>query len=203
MVKKTRKPGRPRKERSQNLSAQLSVRVPAALRDELQREAHRNRRKLSQEINARLSNSMKTKRLHRESDHTYWLGFAVRYLANGIEGTTEKSWLDDRYTFDAVVEALKIILAPSLPNGDVVLPDRIDADVKKRPDVYKQYEQPEGLASAFALGLITTIKTTPELPVKLPPNVHFSDTFYYAPKIRKAWGWDFIGPGSTHKETKT
>lgn len=195
-ARKSRKPGSPPRDGSENKSEQLSVRVRGSLRDELEREAKRNGRTLSREIQHRLAQSLtEKKRLHLETDQTFWLGFLVRQVANRLDLHTGKSWRRDRYTFNALDTGLKIVLSEFTPDGDVAIPDRIAADMKRLekalpdlPTEHKQFQKPEGLGWAIALGLIDQVKDTPAPPVKTAPNEHYADEFYWCPRARKALG---------------
>ncbi len=195
-ARKSRKPGSPPRDSSENKSEQLSVRVSGSLRDELEREAKRNGRTLSREIQHRLAQSLtEKKRLHLETDQTFWLGFLVRQVANRLDLHTGKSWRRDRYTFNALDTGLKIVLSEFTPDGDVAIPDRIAADMKRLekalpdlPTEHRQFEKPEGLAWAIALGLIDQVKDTPAPPVMTAPNQHYAYEFYWCPRARKALG---------------
>lgn len=189
-LRKPRRRGRPPKGEFIDKKATLTTRITNAVRAGLEREARRNGRSISQEVEFRLAESLKARK-SRLNDRNRALAFLVGKLAEDIESVTNKSWLDDPYTCEAIEAGLKILIGNYAPRGEPKIPDWIAADIAKKPEIYDQFKTPDGLGWAHAHGLISQVAMlTEEPPVDHPKNQHYADGFYQFPKVRRAFGLD-------------
>ena len=191
---KPRKRGRPPKGEFANKKATLTTRITEPVRDGLEREAKRNGRSLSQEIERRLFESLEApKRWERAfgNERNSSLAFMVAQLAEGIERTAHTSWLRDPYTCQALEFGLKVVVGHYAPEGKPGVPDAIAANIARWPEINEQFKRPEGLGWAIAQGLIDAVRTHREAPpVNHPENVSYADGFYQFPKVHRAFGLD-------------
>jgi hypothetical protein len=122
-----RRRGRPPKDDETRKSAQLSVRIPAALRERLDaaRRKSETDRSLSQEIEMRLrlSFEMDARIQDRFGGPTnYWLFHTMASLVRIIENQTGRRWWEDPYTFQQVKSCVEAIFRHLTPTGRVAIP---------------------------------------------------------------------------------
>lgn len=192
--RKLRKRGRPPKGEFANKNATLTTRLTEPVREGLEREAKRNGRSLSQEVERRLFESLEApKRWERAFGNVRnrALAYMVAQLAEGIEQYAHKSWRHDPYTCQALEFGLKVVVGHYAPEGKPEVPDTIAADIARSPEINEQFKRPEGLGWAIAQGLIDAVRTHREAPpVNHPENVAYADGFYQFPKVHRAFGLD-------------
>lgn len=188
-----RKRGRPPKGEFSDKKATLTTRITEPVRAGLDREAQRNGRSLSQEVELRLAQSLKApKKLERAFGNKRNRAFAmlVARLIRALELSTGKSWREDPYTCEALRAGFTILMARLAPDGDVMIPERIAEDIEKNHEVFEQYKRPEGLALACAIGIFDSLLAYESPPIDYPPSTHYSDAYYEYPAIRKDLGLD-------------
>ena len=155
-------------------SATLTTRIMPTTRAELYRQAEKNGRSLSQEVEKRLRDSLVPDK--RETPiHTRAIAHAITLLAGQIQRETGKQWSQDPFTGNALrhgIEKLIFHFAP-VPNGAAVVPPRVkEAAGKLAPNLRESYLSPELLGGMQAGMLITSIENAPRLPanIRLPPG---------------------------------
>ncbi len=174
-----RAPGAGRKPRGEfrGKSAVFSTR----LRGALEREAARNGRSLSQEIERRLTDSISRSETRKWGPpRTESILFFLVRLIDSIELETGQQWIDDPFTFQAVYFGLTFIFSMLKPDGDVVPPNRIKAaleasraaDEKRAELLGRSLEEvrvqtewratPEGVGEPAARGLWLALRMAPE-----------------------------------------
>ena len=96
----------------------LTTRITAAVRSGLEREAARNGRSLSQEVETRLEASLQApQKLLDEwgSPHVWLLARLVSNVTQGIERETQKRWHEDQFTADNVRSAVETLVMHFAP----------------------------------------------------------------------------------------
>jgi hypothetical protein len=190
--------GRPPKGEFRGKTATLTTRITPAVRAGLEREAAKNGRSLSQEVEKRLATSLvnpqKTRKEWGES-HVLLLARLVSRLTIGIELSTQKRWHEDRFTADAVRAALDTVVTQLASQTDPQIPPALEKMAKdledRSPDhgeLADSYRKPAKLGVAFALGITTTHMLYNYPPVDRPRNEHYGDGFFLMPKIREILG---------------
>jgi TraY domain len=178
-------------------SAMLTTRITPELRAGLEREARRNARSLSQEIEFRLKRSLQSKPkagLARERDHNHALGMMAGKLAGQIESLTGMNWREDRFSHEALRAGLAALLARLAPPGEAKMPAAIRAQIELLPEIGEQISMPEGVGRACAYGLFDQIRMAEPPPVNHPPNEYYAEGFYWMPWVREKLNSDAV-PG--------
>jgi len=169
------------------------------LRAGLEREAARNNRALSQEVEHRLRNSMYdpdwTKKLYGPP-HNKAVGEAVSVLARRIEQATNTNWRESPFAFEALRIATERILLEYAPpkwtaDGSYEAPEVIEKRAQNLarhwPEQADLERKPEGVASRIANGLLDNLQNSGYPPLGHPKNQHYSEEFYLLlPKIQEA-----------------
>ena len=172
-------------------SATLTTRITPATRAELDREAKKKDRSLSQEVEIRLTGSLASKQ--RETPiHTRAIAHAITLLAGQIERETGKRWSQDPYTGIALrhgIERLIFHFAPTSYGAPVVPPRIKEVAAKLQPNLRESYLRPELLGVMQAGTIITMIEHAPEPPVrKLPEGIEFPKELYANWQILRGLG---------------
>src|SRR5262249_14321658 len=110
---KKRAPGAGRKPRGpfKGKSATLTTRITPETRAALERAAQKSGRSLSQEVEHRLDGSIRREREHARNRHVRALAEAVALVTERVEGATEKRWLDDTFTGDALRYGIEFLVS--------------------------------------------------------------------------------------------
>src|SRR5262245_32519160 len=99
-----RAPGAGRKPRGEfkGKTETLTTRITPQTRAELERAAKKSRRSLSQEVEHRLDYSIRRDYEHNRDRHVRGLAEAIAILAHWVERATQKRWIDDSFTAEAL-----------------------------------------------------------------------------------------------------
>jgi hypothetical protein len=146
-------PGRKPQGEFSGMSKPLTIRLEAATRRQIEDDAKRNGRSVSQEITARLREALDRRSfLEREfgKPHNYALAAMTANLAKVVESTTDKRWLDDKFTAEAIGHAVGIFLQFCAPKGSRVVPEL----VRKQAKEWERFgpEIADHCRSAFGVG---------------------------------------------------
>lgn len=203
-----RAPGAGRKPRGEyaGKTATITTRITPAVRAGLEREARRNGRSLSQEIEKRLDDSLKAGN-RKLQDRAWGLPrhkALAAVLANvlqraedwtGIEGFDGRDYRRDPFTFEVGRLAFALLLERLRPVGEVVAPSDVLAHVERMKatqpasaSMWDQFATPEGRALSIAGGLFDQLMRTESPPPDHPGNEHYADGYYRFPKIRQDLG---------------
>jgi hypothetical protein len=119
--------GRPPKKDIAKKSAQLSIRISAALRKQLEAASKKAEppRSLSQEIEFRLTASFGE--LERVQDQfggptNFWLFQTIARRIGTLEKLTRKRWYQDAYTYQQMLRLVQTALGYFRPGGRVAVP---------------------------------------------------------------------------------
>jgi hypothetical protein len=180
-------------------TASLTTRIRPRVREGLEREAQRNGRSLSQEVERRLTDSLEMpQRIERGwgPPHVQALARLVARAVRTIEGSTGRRWRDDAFTGQAARAAINILMEHLVlvPDGALEIPEEVErsaqATARILPDRLEFYRHPEGVASAVALGLLSQLEAHEEPPpLNHPKDEHYSDAYYLMPRLRKDLGF--------------
>jgi hypothetical protein len=173
----------------------LTTRITPAVRAGLEREAGRNGRSLSQEVEKRLEASLQAPQKLLEQwgpPHVWLLARLVSQLTQGIEVQTGKRWHEDRYTADNVRSAIETLIMHFASKERAQAPQELQRRMKDMEGrsplldgVAEAYLKPGQLGVSMALGMIETHALYDYPALDHPRNEHFSDNFYLMPKIRE------------------
>jgi len=157
--------GRPRQS-DEGPRQQVGVRVSPQIKRLLEREAKKNGRSVTAEVEARLAHSLG---MGRQPD-IHGLMVAVGKLAEALERRFEKRWIRDAFTAQALRVGADRVLFHFGLFGKPVLPPAIKAAVAKMPPAEKEkFSTPEGWGEFEAGVLITAIESSvPPLPGAKP-----------------------------------
>jgi len=196
MVKK-RSPGGGRKPVGEfkGKTATITTRVTPETRTALERRAneHKPPRSLSQEIERALREWVYQDR--RGHAHVRGLAHAITLLIRTIEEITQRRWLDDAFTCQAVRLGIETLLFHFGPQGAPAVPASIVAASAKMPaEAADRFQTPLGFGERKAFDLVAQIEAVPELPKKSWPGVHFPEEWYTYSQIR-----DDIGSASAQR----
>jgi hypothetical protein len=131
--KRTRGAGRKPRGEFKGKTATITTRITPKTRADLERAAQKSGRSLSQEIEHRLDVSMRRDREHARKRHVRALAEAVALVTERVEGATEKRWLDDTFTGDALRHALEFLVFHFAPHGAPEVPAKVEAAAAKVP----------------------------------------------------------------------
>jgi Arc-like DNA binding domain len=198
-----RKRGRPPQGEFAGKTEAFATRITRELRDGLEREAKRNGRSLSQEVELRLRGSLEMpSKLQRQwgPPHIRELARLVALAARSVEqrlgaGPFEEklsafAWHKNGSTHAAVCVAINAILARYKPAQPGPMPELL-----KQPSEWlvQQFGQeraerectPEGVGLSCALGLLDQMEMLEPPPIKKPADHHYSENYYLLPQIRE------------------
>src|SRR5262245_35272367 len=117
-------------------TATLTTRITPETRAALERAAKKRRPRpisLSQEVEHRLDSSIRRDREHDRKRHIRALAEAVALVTEGVESATEKRWLDDTFTGDALRHAIEFFVFHFAPHGTLEVPAKVKAAASKVP----------------------------------------------------------------------
>src|SRR5262245_18809443 len=134
-----RKPGAGRKPRGgfTGKSVTFTTRITPETRAALERAAQKSGRSLSQEAEHLLDLSIRRKREHARKRHVRSLAEAVALVTERIESATEKRWLDDTFTGDALRHAIEFLVFHFAPHEALEVPAKVEAAAAKVPPAWR------------------------------------------------------------------
>jgi len=183
-----RAPGGGRKPRGEfkGKTATLATRVTPKTRADLERAAQKSGRSLSQEVEHRLDGSIRRDREHDRKRHVRALAEAVALVTERVEGATEKRWLDDTFTGDALRHAIEFLVFHFAPHGALEVPAKVKAAAAKVPPASRERSltpiQVGELEACGVIGWITmNLNQGGRLLRPAPPGTHVPlEWFTYA-----------------------
>jgi hypothetical protein len=157
----------------------------------LERASKKSRISLSQEVEGRLRVSFNKKKAHHPPRISA-LGAIVVDCAKAIETATRRSWREDRFTGEAVLAAVTVLVGRLLPEGEVEVPPMIEMSAKNLerfvPEQVKAFREPAGFGASLALGYLDALMIH-EVPATNDPNVNrYGDNFLRLPRLRTDLG---------------
>jgi hypothetical protein len=168
----------------------LTTRITPAVRSGLEREASRNGRSLSQEVEKRLAASLQEPRKEWGPPHVWLLARLVAKLTRAIETRTQKGWHEDRFTADDVRSAIETLIVHFAPKEDAQTPPAMEAiaqvceeTLPEHPALAESFRKPgfQGVATAMEIISSYHLYDYPALGDPRP----FPENFYLMPKIRE------------------
>lgn len=170
-------------------TATLTTRITSELRSALDREAKRNNRSLSQEVEQRLRQSIDQPKQQGKilgAPHNPAFASIVARLAANIELVTGENWRKDAFSFQALKSAIEFAFSKLAPNGPVRVPARIkQTAVGLNSSQSEQFFKPDGVALAVALGFWDQLEIIEMPPLNHPRNVYYAEESYSLPNIRR------------------
>jgi hypothetical protein len=197
-MKRRRAPGAGRKPQGDfsGKTATLTTRITPDLRKGLEREAKRNGRSLSQEIEALLRRAIQQPKDQQGARHNRALGFAIAQIAEGVELGTGERWRQNPWTFQALQCAVSIVLGGLAPDGPATVPELVEMmapnldrlvkrDDRMSPEAGSRARTPDGLGTSTALGWLQQLRITEKPPIGHDRHQHYAEGFYTLPDIRR------------------
>jgi predicted transcriptional regulator len=165
-------------------TATITTRVTPQTRTALEQRARARDRSLSQEIERCLQEVISWDR-DDDAAHVRGLAHAIQLAIVTIERKTQRRWLDDPFTCEAVRLGVETLLFHFRPEGALVVPARVAAASARMPaELAERYRTPVGLAQTETHGLIGQIETPYEPHEKYSPEVHYPEEWYAYSQIR-------------------
>jgi hypothetical protein len=198
-MRRTRTGGAGRKPQGEfrGKSATFTTRITPELRKALEREAKKNSRSLSQEVERRLVDSIQRPKILERAlgaPQNRALGIVVARLAESVESTTGERWRQNPFAFQSLQFAITLVLDRLAPAGPVQVPPQIEklaAGLDRiAPEQGAHHRRPAGVGSAIALGLLDQIRISKSPPLAHEPHTHYADGFYFLPGVRRDLGLD-------------
>jgi TraY domain len=162
---KKRAPGAGRKPRGEfkGKTATLTTRITPETRAALERAAEKTNRSLSQEVEHRLDYSIRRDYEHNRNRHIRGLAEAIAILTHWVERATQKRWIDDPFTAEALRRGIEFLVfhfgAPGTPEVPAEVPASVkDAAARVPLQARDQSMTPAGVGHAEAGGLISWIE---------------------------------------------
>jgi hypothetical protein len=194
---KQRGVGRPPAGEFAGKSTTLTTRLTPATKAALEREAKKNKRSLSQEVELRLVRSLELPSTVKQNlwgePHNKALAALTAKVAFSVEFVTGCSWRDSRFTWEALAAGMGVMLDYLKPKGDTEIPVAISTRIKEGPEQlrehFRSWEQPAEVGLSCGLGIVdqlTLLREPP--PLDHPADQHFADGFYQFPAIRRDLG---------------
>jgi hypothetical protein len=163
--------GRKPKGEFAGVTSPLSIRMPAAMREQLDSSARENGRSVSQEVLRRIQESFYLERDKVRDPSMRALCFLIAQLAGHVAGLTDAqgrpafNWRTDRFFFQAFKLAVAKVLDALEPSGEIRSPkdmfenrDKDENGIRLFEMVKATYETPEARADAAARTLLSTLK---------------------------------------------
>lgn len=189
------KRGRPPKGEFTGKSAVFNTRITPELREALKLEAQRNGRSLSQEIERRLSDSIRAPKMWELEfglPRNKALALVVAKLAQGIERQTDLSWQEDRFTFEALKVSINYLLAKLAPSVPLTVPKAMEehaATVDEiNPGSGAEYLKPEGPGVANAVVFLNALSVADKPTLAAPMENYLYSFLNILTLSRKALG---------------
>src|SRR5262249_9471247 len=117
-------------------TATLTTRITPETRAALERAAKKRRPRplsLSQEVEHRLDGSIRRDRERDRKPHIRALAEAVALVTERVEAATEKHWLDDTFTGDALRHAIECLVFRFALHRALEVPAKVEAAAAKVP----------------------------------------------------------------------
>jgi uncharacterized protein (DUF1778 family) len=144
--KRARGAGRKPKGEFVGKSATLTTRIRPDTRDALEKAARASKRSLSQEVEFRLRTGLEKSRETQRRNQA--LSYVVTLIAERIEASTGRSWLDDPFTGVALryaIDAFVCRFGPAKDDASVEVPPKISEQAEKMPPMFaKEFRTPAG-----------------------------------------------------------
>ena len=175
MAKRKRGVGRPPTGEFSNLSSVLSLRMPAKMREELEKAAKKQGRKLSQEVLSRLNYSLDESRRKSRDRTVRALSYLIEEIAEGVTLGAHSIgkfpdlwplWRSNPFLFRAFKLAVGQVLDGLEPRGKIKSPatlrvaKHIELDLTEPRFVADIYKSPEALADFVATGILHALTRT-------------------------------------------
>lgn len=161
LAKKKRAPGAGRKPRGEFMgkTATLTTRIKPETRAALERAAEKSGRSLSQEVEHRLDYSIRRDYEHNRHRHIRALAEAIAILIHWVERATQKRWIDDPFTAEALRRGIEFLVFHFGAPGTPEVPASVkDAAARVPLQARDQSMTPAGVGHAEAGGLISWIE---------------------------------------------
>jgi TraY domain len=158
---KKRAPGAGRKPRGEfkGKTATLTTRITPETRAALERAAEKSRRSLSQEVEHRLDYSIRRDYEHNRDRHIRGLAETIAILTHWVERATQKRWIDDPFTAEALRRGIEFLVFHFGAPGTPEVPASVkDAAARVPLQARDQSMTPAGVGHAEAGGLISWIE---------------------------------------------
>ena len=156
-----RAPGAGRKPRGEfkGKTATLTTRITPETRAALERAAEKSGRSLSQEVEHRLNDSIRRDYEHNRHRHIRALAEAIAILIHWVERATQKRWIDDPFTAEALRRGIEFLVFHFGAPGTPEVPASVkDAAARVPLQARDQSMTPAGVGHAQAGGLISWIE---------------------------------------------
>jgi hypothetical protein len=158
---KKRAPGAGRKPRGEfkGKTATLTTRITSETRAALDRAARKSSRSLSQEVEHRLNGSIRRDRDHNRHRHVRGLAETIATLTDWVEEATQKRWIDDPFTAEALRRGIEFLVFHFGAPGTPEVPASVkDAAARVPLQARDQSMTPAGVGHTEAGGLISWIE---------------------------------------------
>jgi hypothetical protein len=181
-----RAPGAGRKPRGEfkGKTATLTTRITPETRAALERAAKKRRRSLSQEVEHRLYVSIRRDYEHKSHRHILGLAEAIALLTHWVEARTQKRWIDDPFTGEALRRAIESFVVRFGAPGAPEIPASVkEAWARMLPTLpYRdQFLTPTGVGHDVANHLISWIEHLGRDRLSGPLNLHTPDQRFDTP----------------------
>jgi hypothetical protein len=182
VMKRKRAPGagRPPRGEYRGKSATITTRIKPDTRFALEDAARARRQSLSQEIERRLRESLSSSERSpwgkRQAGRIRAIGELAKIATERIEEVTDRDWLTDPFTSEAVRHTIDAVLAHFAPprQESHTVPEQIERLAAAMPsDLADAYRRPIALALMQATGITAWIESADRIE---PPN-EWSDPF--------------------------
>jgi len=174
-------------------TAVFTTRIRPEVRGALDRQAQRNNRSVSQEVEYRLEQSLEKPRLSEKAlgaPRNRALGYIVARFGATIEQMTGENWREDKFTFEALKSAIDTVLFDLAPEGSAKPARRIERSLSGQAALRgRQALTPESVGASFAHGLLMQMEAMEKPPLNHPKNERYADEFYLMPDLRRDLGY--------------
>ena len=158
---KKRAPGGGRKPRGEFSlkTSTITTRITPGTRAALERATEKTGRSLSQEIEHRLDCSIRRDYEHNRDRHIRALAEAIAILTHRVERATQKRWIDDPFTGEALRQGIEFLVFHFAAPGTPEVPASVKGAATRVPlQARDQSMTPAGVGRTEAGGLISWIE---------------------------------------------
>jgi len=190
--------GRPAAGEFTGKSTTLTTRLTPATKAALDREAKRNNRSLSQEVELRLVRSLHVpstaQRDAWDTPRNKALAALVAQVARCVEGMTGQNWRENCFTWGAMAAGISILLDGVKPEGKTEIPAPLAAKIDEAPehtrDLVRRWEDPAALGISCGLSVMDNLRFFHDPPSLDHPVETLETNFdlYLYPAIRRDLG---------------
>jgi hypothetical protein len=125
----------------------------------------------------------------RDAVHVRGLARVITLLIRTVERATQRRWLDDPFTCEAVRLGVETLLFHFGPQGAPVVPAGVAAASARMPaQTAERYRTPAGLAEMETFNLIAHVEASPEPPERIWPGVKYPEVWHTYSQIRRDIG---------------